>query len=198
MGCGVDHFALRPDRTTEIWAMAGGASRATRGLSQPVASGSVSTGIEQSLTGAREHGLMLDAPAGSSAASARLEQPLTVARSPSLAVPEPASCFHCGEPCPDPSLAKDNNQSLREAGPDFSALEAGEDNSGLRLPAGNAADSARDVAGHPVSQPRHVRQRRVLLPQIILRGKVRFYLNSGHTSNVNMGLGLGSGRAVLP
>jgi P-type Cu+ transporter len=91
--------------------MAGRASRSEGGFSQPVGTGSVSAGIEQSLTGAPEHGLKgltLESPSQPRAVPGHPEQPLTVARSPSPAVPEPAFCFHCGEPCPDPSLTKDS------------------------------------------------------------------------------------------
>ena len=64
------------------------------------------------------------------------------------------------------------HQSLREAGPDLAAPQTGEDHPRLRLPARHAADPARHVPGHPLCQPRHVRQRRVLLPQIAFAGNV--------------------------
>jgi Cu+-exporting ATPase len=80
------NFARWPGWEIQVQAMAGRASRAVRGFSQAVATSRVSTVIEQSLTGAPKHDLgdlTLDA------------------------LPKPV-CFHCGEPCPDPSLLKDN------------------------------------------------------------------------------------------
>jgi len=65
MGYGVHHFALRPDRAIQMLARARRASRSLGGWSQPVGTRRVSTAIEQSLTGAPEHGLKgltLDAP----------------------------------------------------------------------------------------------------------------------------------------
>src|ERR1035437_6742484 len=73
-------------------------------------------------------------------------------------------CFRYGHRADDAG-----DQSLREAGSDSAALEAGKGNPSQRLPARHAADSARHVPGHSVRQPRHVRQRRVLLPQIAPR-----------------------------
>jgi P-type Cu+ transporter len=82
--------------------MAGGASRSTSGVSQPVATSSVSTVVDQSLTGAPEHGLKglgLEAPV----------RPQTGAnRTSRSSRPEPAACFHCGEPCYDPSLMEED------------------------------------------------------------------------------------------
>ncbi len=80
------NFARWPGWEIQVQAMAGRASRAVRGFSQAVATSRVSTVIEQSLTGAPEHGL------GS----------LTLDALPKLA------CFHCGEPCPDPNLTRDD------------------------------------------------------------------------------------------
>jgi hypothetical protein len=80
------NFARWPGWEIQVQAVAGRASRAVRGFSQAVATSRVSTVIEQSLTGAPEHGL------GS----------LTLDALPKLA------CFHCGEPCPDPNLTRDD------------------------------------------------------------------------------------------
>ena len=62
----------------------------------------MSTVSEQGLTGAPEHGLKglgLEAPV----------RPLTgTSRASRSSHPEPAACFHCGEPCYDPSLTKED------------------------------------------------------------------------------------------
>ena len=62
----------------------------------------MSTVLDQSLAGAHEHslkGAALEAPGQTQAAPA----PATGA-----ARPEPVPCFHCGEPCYDPSLTKED------------------------------------------------------------------------------------------
>ena len=81
--------------------MAGGAGRSEHGVSRRVATSSVSTVSDPSLTGATGHslkGLGLEAPGqpenGGSGAS-RIDHS------------EAAACFHCGEPCYDPSLTKE-------------------------------------------------------------------------------------------
>ena len=111
--------------------MAGRAGRPRRGVSQPVATSCVSTAIEPSPTGAPEHGLnglTLDAPAPPLAlplnrAEARVGQCVSPAPPGELPAAETGrrdplphlsagerkpACFHCGEPCPDPNLTKDN------------------------------------------------------------------------------------------
>jgi P-type Cu+ transporter len=101
MGYDGNHFAPWPGRAGCIWAMAGRASRSTGGVSRPVATSSVSTVSDQSLTGAPEHGLKglgLEAPAHPQTGASRASQ---------SSRPEPVLCFHCGEPCNDPSLTKE-------------------------------------------------------------------------------------------
>ena len=102
MGYDGDQFAPWRGRAGCRWAMAGGASRSTHGFYQAVATSSVSTVSEQGLTGAPEHGLKglgLEAPV----------RPLTgTSRASRSSRPEPAACFHCGEPCHDPNLTKDD------------------------------------------------------------------------------------------
>jgi hypothetical protein len=102
MGYDGDHFAPWLGRAGGTWAMAGGASRSTGGVSQPIAASSVSTVSEQSLTGASGHslkGLGLEAPVQTKSGGSGASR---------AARPEPAACFHCGEPCYDPSLTKEN------------------------------------------------------------------------------------------
>ena len=68
----------------------------------------MSTAVEQSLTGAPEDGLKgltLDAPGQPQAVPGHSEQLLTANQSSRR---ELASCFHCGEPCPEPGLTKDD------------------------------------------------------------------------------------------
>ena len=82
--------------------MAGRASRSTGGVSQPVATNSVSTVSDQSLTGAPERGLKglgLEAPA---------QPQIGASRASRSSHPGVAACFHCGEPCYDPSLTKED------------------------------------------------------------------------------------------
>jgi Cu+-exporting ATPase len=76
-------------------AVTGRASRGTGGSSQPVATSRVSIVSEQSLTEAPGHGLnglLLDAP--------------PLAPMPASVAEAKPVCFHCGEQCPDPNLAK--------------------------------------------------------------------------------------------
>jgi P-type Cu+ transporter len=81
--------------------MAGGASRLTHVVSQPVATSSVSTVSEQSLTGAPGHslkGLGLEAPGKPEGGGSDAGRDARA---------EAAACFHCGEACYDPSLTKE-------------------------------------------------------------------------------------------
>jgi Cu+-exporting ATPase len=97
-----DHLAPGPEPTHSRPVLAGCRGRLSRGVSYPVAIGSVSTVIDNSLAEVPGHGLkglVPEAPGPTRAASARASGP---------ARPGTAPCFHCGEPCYDPSLAKDD------------------------------------------------------------------------------------------
>src|ERR1039457_4135918 len=85
--------------------------------------GSVSTAIEQSLTGAPElgpNGLTgKDGPLSPSLSPSEGERGNTRQRSgesgfmgrmPANSGEGKAACFHCGEPCPDPNLTKDRSE----------------------------------------------------------------------------------------
>jgi P-type Cu+ transporter len=101
MGYDCDHFAPWPGRAGCRWAMGGRVSRSIHGVSNPVATSSVSTVIDQSLTGTPRHslkGLGLEAPGQPETGASRVNR---------AARPEAAACFHCGEPCYDPGLTKE-------------------------------------------------------------------------------------------
>jgi len=98
----VAHFARRPQPVGSIRAMAGRASRRRGGVTQPVATGSVIKVADERSRGASGHdqdGLALAAPGQIQAVPARASR---------VSGAELAACFHCGEPCYDPSLTKED------------------------------------------------------------------------------------------